>query len=165
MCGVFAEGGPGEFGYERAADGKTFATHRHRWRWTKTRIDASVRRGGLPITLGVAQRKISRLPSRRDLRRGARPRAALWTAGLGQNGQQIIASELGVVIKTSSGPLLERKGDLTTLTCSITRVFFLTKLSPGSCDRGFSTAMKIPDRSAIGQAPARGFIVYSRSFR
>src|SRR5882757_7837287 len=32
---------------------------------------------------------------------------------------QIIASELGVVIKTSSGPLLERKGDLTAILTSL----------------------------------------------
>jgi Holliday junction DNA helicase RuvB len=32
---------------------------------------------------------------------------------------QIIASELGVTIKTSSGPLLERKGDLTAILTSL----------------------------------------------
>src|SRR6202046_5137274 len=43
---------------------------------------------------------------------------------------QIIASELGVTIKTSSGPLLERKGDLTAILTSIeTReLFFLDEI-------------------------------------
>src|ERR1700677_2894014 len=43
---------------------------------------------------------------------------------------QIIASELGVNIKTSSGPLLERKGDLTAILTSIDakEVFFLDEI-------------------------------------
>src|SRR6202051_5100097 len=43
---------------------------------------------------------------------------------------QIIASELGVVIKTSSGPLLERKGDLTAILTSLElrEVFFLDEI-------------------------------------
>src|ERR1700676_2535154 len=43
---------------------------------------------------------------------------------------QIIASELGVVIKTSSGPLLERKGDLTAILTSLEQreVFFLDEI-------------------------------------
>src|SRR6266704_5978599 len=43
---------------------------------------------------------------------------------------QIIANELGVVIKTSSGPLLERKGDLTAILTSIEvrEVFFLDEI-------------------------------------
>jgi Holliday junction DNA helicase RuvB len=43
---------------------------------------------------------------------------------------QIIASELGVNIKTSSGPLLERKGDLTAILTSIEQreVFFLDEI-------------------------------------
>src|SRR5487761_657013 len=43
---------------------------------------------------------------------------------------QIIASELGVVIKTSSGPLLERKGDLTAILTSMEQreVFFLDEI-------------------------------------
>jgi Holliday junction resolvasome RuvABC ATP-dependent DNA helicase subunit len=42
---------------------------------------------------------------------------------------QIIASELGVTIKTSSGPLLERKGDLTAISLpwSSARYFSWTK--------------------------------------
>lgn len=43
---------------------------------------------------------------------------------------QIIANELGVPIKTSSGPLLERKGDLTAILTSIEprEVFFLDEI-------------------------------------
>ena len=43
---------------------------------------------------------------------------------------QIIASELGVTIKTSSGPLLERKGDLTAILTSLEakEVFFLDEI-------------------------------------
>ena len=51
--------------------------------------------------------------------------------GLGKTSlAQIIASEMGVNIKTSSGPLLERKGDLTAILTSIeTReVFFLDEI-------------------------------------
>src|SRR5580658_7440830 len=51
--------------------------------------------------------------------------------GLGKTSlAQIIASELGVNIKTSSGPLLERKGDLTAILTSFeTReVFFLDEI-------------------------------------
>ena len=43
---------------------------------------------------------------------------------------QILANELGVVIKTSSGPLLERKGDLTAVLTSMEarEVFFLDEI-------------------------------------
>src|SRR5580700_1649980 len=43
---------------------------------------------------------------------------------------QIIANEMGVTIKTSSGPLLERKGDLTAILTSLeTReIFFLDEI-------------------------------------
>ena len=43
---------------------------------------------------------------------------------------QIIAAELGVTIKTSSGPLLERKGDLTAILTSLEQreVFFLDEI-------------------------------------
>lgn len=43
---------------------------------------------------------------------------------------QIIANEMGVVIKTSSGPLLERKGDLTAVLTSLElrEVFFLDEI-------------------------------------
>ena len=43
---------------------------------------------------------------------------------------QILANELGVVIKTSSGPLLERKGDLTAVLTSLEprEVFFLDEI-------------------------------------
>ena len=43
---------------------------------------------------------------------------------------QIIANELGVVIKTSSGPLLERKGELTAILTSLDprEVFFLDEI-------------------------------------
>ena len=43
---------------------------------------------------------------------------------------QILANELGVNIKTSSGPLLERKGDLTAILTSIEQreVFFLDEI-------------------------------------
>ena len=51
--------------------------------------------------------------------------------GLGKTSlAQIIASEMGVNIKTSSGPLLERKGDLTAILTSIElrEVFFLDEI-------------------------------------
>src|ERR1700756_2674034 len=51
--------------------------------------------------------------------------------GLGKTSlAQIIASELGVNIKTSSGPMLERKGDLTAILTSIEQreVFFLDEI-------------------------------------
>src|ERR1700694_236474 len=43
---------------------------------------------------------------------------------------QILASDLGVAIKTSSGPLLERKGDLTAVLSSIEprEIFFLDEI-------------------------------------
>jgi len=41
---------------------------------------------------------------------------------------QIIASELGVVIKTSSGPLLERKGDLTAIPLRSSNVKFSSSM-------------------------------------
>src|SRR6201988_2525033 len=43
---------------------------------------------------------------------------------------QIIANELGVVIKTSAGPLLERKGDLTAILTSLDKkeVLFLDEI-------------------------------------
>jgi holliday junction DNA helicase RuvB len=51
--------------------------------------------------------------------------------GLGKTSlAQIIANELGVSIKTSSGPLLERKGDLTAIITSleVREVFFLDEI-------------------------------------
>src|SRR5580700_9124988 len=51
--------------------------------------------------------------------------------GLGKTSlAQIIANEMGVTIKTSSGPLLERKGDLTAILTSLeTReIFFLDEI-------------------------------------
>ena len=51
--------------------------------------------------------------------------------GLGKTSlAQIIANELGVSIKTSSGPLLERKGDLTAILTSLEarEVFFLDEI-------------------------------------
>ena len=51
--------------------------------------------------------------------------------GLGKTSlAQIIANELGVTIKTSSGPLLERKGDLTAILTSIEvrELFFLDEI-------------------------------------
>jgi Holliday junction DNA helicase RuvB len=51
--------------------------------------------------------------------------------GLGKTSlAQIIANELGVTIKTSSGPLLERKGDLTAIVTSLEarEVFFLDEI-------------------------------------
>ena len=51
--------------------------------------------------------------------------------GLGKTSlAQIIASELGVNIKTSSGPMLERKGDLTAILTSIEQreLFFLDEI-------------------------------------
>ncbi len=51
--------------------------------------------------------------------------------GLGKTSlAQIIANELGVTMKTSSGPLLERKGDLTAIVTSLEarEVFFLDEI-------------------------------------
>src|SRR3989337_1003308 len=51
--------------------------------------------------------------------------------GLGKTSlAQIIANELGVNIKTSSGPLLERKGDLTAVLTSLElkELFFLDEI-------------------------------------
>src|SRR5579859_7459289 len=51
--------------------------------------------------------------------------------GLGKTSlAQIIANELGVSIKTSSGPLLERKGDLTAILTSLElrELFFLDEI-------------------------------------
>src|ERR1700726_4231205 len=51
--------------------------------------------------------------------------------GLGKTSlAQIIANELGVTIKTSAGPLLERKGDLTAILTSVEKkeVFFLDEI-------------------------------------
>jgi holliday junction DNA helicase RuvB len=51
--------------------------------------------------------------------------------GLGKTSlAQIIANELGVTIKTSSGPMLERKGDLTAILTSLEprEVFFLDEI-------------------------------------
>src|SRR6202040_940498 len=51
--------------------------------------------------------------------------------GLGKTSlAQIIANELGVSIKTSAGPLLERKGDLTAIVTSLEprEVFFLDEI-------------------------------------
>src|SRR5207245_4451682 len=55
--------------------------------------------------------------------------------GLGKTSlAQIIANELDVTIKTSSGPLLERKGDLTAILTSIDvrEVFFIVEIQFGN---------------------------------
>ncbi len=71
---------------------------------------------------------------------------------------QIIANELGVPIKTSSGPMLERKGDLTAILTSLEKreVLFLDeihRLLPWSSARDRARAF-IPSSSTISRSSA-----------
>jgi len=98
------------------------------------RIDASVRPRGFTDYVGQARVKenieiaIQAARSRGE----ALDHVLLYgPPGLGKTTlAQIIANELGVTIKTSSGPLLERKGDLTAILTSLEQreVFFLDEI-------------------------------------
>src|SRR5260370_2457437 len=72
---------------------------------------------------------------------------------------QIIANELGVPIKTSSGPMLERKGDLTAILTSLEKreVLFLDeihRLLPAIEQLMYPPMEHFPINLLIAQAPA-----------
>ncbi len=98
------------------------------------RIDASVRPNRFADYIGQTRVKENiEIAIQAALSRGeALDHVLLYgPPGLGKTTlAQIIASELGVVIKTSSGPLLERKGDLTAILTSLEQkeVFFLDEI-------------------------------------
>src|SRR5246127_5533752 len=98
------------------------------------RIDASVRPKKFADYIGQSRVKENiEIAIQAALSRGeALDHVLLYgPPGLGKTTlAQIIASELGVVIKTSSGPLLERKGDLTAILTSLEQkeVFFLDEI-------------------------------------
>ena len=97
-------------------------------------VDASLRPRSLGEFIGQPRvREQLQLVLEGAKNRGGTPDHILLSGppGLGKTTlAQIIASELGVTIKTSSGPLLERKGDLTAILTSLeTReVFFLDEI-------------------------------------
>jgi len=98
------------------------------------RIDASVRPKSLGDYIGQSRVKenIEIAVQAARSRGEALDHVLLYgPPGLGKTTlAQIIANELGVVIKTSSGPLLERKGDLTAILTALEQreVFFLDEI-------------------------------------
>ncbi|MGO9642379.1 MAG: Holliday junction branch migration DNA helicase RuvB [Candidatus Acidiferrales bacterium] len=113
-------------GHDRIVSGKAFDED--------ARIEASVRPQKLADFIGQARLKENlKIAIEAARTRGeALDHVLLYgPPGLGKTTlAQILANELGVSIKTSSGPLLERKGDLTAALTSIEQreVFFLDEI-------------------------------------